>query len=362
MRLIKFQIHKKLIIFIAAIMFAGGCSVFKPSEKQQSPTLLKTEIASKEFMISQINNLAKVNSMYAKIDLKFIDNSFAEVGLEEKFKTVPGLIVVQRPASIQLKVQVPIVNSDIVQMTSDGEKFRVAILNDGGSGKNKNFVMGTNSADYSALQKDISSKLENNGNSKDFKQNVNAFANLRPQHFTEAILVKPTDETANYYLLSTILIQEENLDLPKKSPVRNVLRGYYLLDEISREAGGGSAVKRRFWFDRVGTVRVARQQIFDANGEIESDIVYGQEGELTDTGNFKNLPLRVEVTRPKEKYKMRLTYQSPENVSIGKTYPKEAFVLENSWNLPVIDLDKKLLEISGQNPTGEKPGTESRTQ
>ncbi len=97
-------------------------------------------------------------------------------------------------------------------------------------------------------------------------------------------------------------------------------------------------------------------------GEIESDIVYGLEGNLTETGEYKKLPLQIIVTRPKEKYKMRLTYQSPENVSIGKTYPQEAFVLENRWGLPVIDLDKKVLEMTSQTPTENKKPVEARNQ
>ena len=71
-------------------------------------------------------------------------------------------------------------------MTSDGEKFRVAILQDGGSGKYKKFVIGRNNADYSKLQKTLD---EPNVDGDDAKQNVNAFANLRPQHFTDAMLV-----------------------------------------------------------------------------------------------------------------------------------------------------------------------------
>ncbi len=102
-------------------------------------------------------------------------------------------------------------------------------------------------------------------------------------------------------------------------------------------------------------MRLARQQIFDANGEIDSDIVYGNTGNLTDTGEYNNLPLRIEVTRPKEKYKMRLTYQSPETVTIGKNYPNEAFVLENHWNLEEVDLDKKL-----QNARSQKSGNENQ--
>ena len=81
-------------------------------------------------------------------------------------------------------------------MTSDGEKFRVAILQDGGSGKYKKFVNGTNDADYSKLQKNLNeSEL---ATAKAIK-NVNAFANLRPQHFTDAMLVRPTDRRPSLY-------------------------------------------------------------------------------------------------------------------------------------------------------------------
>ena len=55
---------------------------------------------------------------------------------------------------------------------------------------------------------------------------------------------------------------------------------------------------------------------------------------------------------------MKLTYQSPESVKIGSSYPAEAFVLENSWDLEVLDLDKKLSEVSAQRvpaTPSEKP-------
>src|SRR5690606_1305447 len=144
-------------------------------------------------------------------------------------------------------VQVPVIKTDVAQMTSDGEKFRVAILQDGGSGKYKKFVMGTNDADYSSLQQDL---REDDGNGP-IKQNVNAFANLRPQHFTDAMLVRPTTDT-NVYTQSTTLQIEEDLTQPKKSPLRTVLRGYYLLDEFPKRDDGSLKIERRFWFDRVG--------------------------------------------------------------------------------------------------------------
>jgi len=230
-------------------------------------------------------------------------------------------------------------------MTSDGEKFRVAILQDGGSGKYKKFVIGTNDADYSKLQQDLNSS--NAGTTGEMKQNVNAFANLRQQHFTDAMLVRPTDEK-HVYAHSTTYQIEEDITQKKKSPLRVVNRGYYLLDEFVRGDSGELKITRRFWFDRVGGIRLARQQIFDAKGEIASDITYGREGKLTDTSDYPRLPLQILVTRPQEKYSMRLTYQTPEAVTIGKSYPASAFELQNSWELEEVDLDKELLEVTAQ--------------
>lgn len=341
------QSHSSKLYLFALILFAlilSGCGGGIIKTKNKRPTLLKTEEATKDQLLYQINRLASVGSMRAKMDLKFEDNSYAELGIAEKYRTADGEVVVQRPANILLKVQVPVIKTDVVQMTSDGQKFRVAILEDGSGGKYKNFVVGTNDADYSVLQNEVKQmELEN----KAVKQNVNAFSSLRPQHFTDAMLMRPIDAANNVYVESTILQEEETPDVGKKSPLAKVLRGYYLLDELHKNEDGSLSITRRFWFDRVGAVRLARQQIFDDKGEIDSDIVYGDTGNLTDTGTYNNLPLRIEVTRPKEKYKMRLTYQSPESVTIGKTYPQEAFVLENRWNLPVVDLDRKLQEKSG---------------
>lgn len=337
-----------ILFFILIVSFLSGCGSFIKT-KDKRPVLLKTEDAAQAELLEEINRFAKVDSLRAKMDLKFEDNSYAEVGIAEKYRTADGEIIVERPAKILLKVQVPLIKTDVVQMTSDGARFRVAILEDDSGGKYKNFVLGTNKADYRLLQAEVS-KADFDGNGKELKKNVNAFANMRPQHFTDAMLVRPVD-TANFvYTQSTILQEEEDLTVAKKSPLRRVLRGYYLLDEFRKNADGSLSIARRFWFDRVGSIRLARQQIFDEKMEIESDIIYGREGNLTETGEFNRLPLRIEVARPKEKYKMSLTYQSPESVEIGDHYPAEAFILENRWKLPEVDLDKKLEEIRSQSP------------
>ncbi len=196
--------QSSLILPLLFVLFLSGC--ITPKTNVSRPTLLKVEEAAQSELLEQVNHFAKVNSMRAKMDLKFEDNSYAELGIAEKYKTADGEVVVQRPGKILLKVQVPFIKTDVAQMTSDGEKFRVAILEDGGSGKYKKFVSGTNDADYSSLQNEVS-QMDFKG--KDIKQNVNAFSNLRPQHFTDAMLMRPVDAATFSYSQSTIQQQEE---------------------------------------------------------------------------------------------------------------------------------------------------------
>lgn len=351
------SLHSYIFIFVLTAGIFSGCNIVKKESK--TPALLKIENATQTQLMDEVRRFARVGSMKAQMDLKFEDNSFAQFGSKEVYRAADGEVVVQRPASILLTVKVPVIKTDVAQMTSDGEKFRVAILQDGGSGKYKKFVMGTNNADYSKLQNDLDASNGDKGSA--VNQNVSAFANLRPQHFTDAMLVRPTDD-AHVYTHSTIFQIEEDETVGKKSPLRKVTRGYYLLDEFAKRDDGELRVTRRFWFDRVGGIRLARQQIFDAKGEIESDILYGVEGNLTDTGEYNKLPLQIIVTRPQEKYSMKLTYQMPEAVKIGKKYPSTAFVLQNTWDLEEVDLDKKLQEVTAKKPVSSNNNTATRFQ
>ena len=343
-----------LAVLLPAFLLSGCIS---PKQTRATRTLLKVEDASQTQMMAEVNRFARVGSMKAKMDLKFEDNSFAQFGSKEVYRAADGEVVVQRPANIRLTVKVPVIKTDVAQMTSDGTKFRVAVLQDGGSGKYKKFVMGSNEADYSVLQKELS-RSDGDGA---IKQNVNAFANLRPQHFTDAMLVRPTDGQ-HTYTVSTIYEDEEDLGQKEKSPLRLVTRGYYLLDEYARAADGTLTISRRFWFDRVAGLRLAKQQLFDSKGELESDIVYGREGNLSDGTEYANLPLRIQVTRIRDKYTMSLTYQMPEEVVIGKTYPATAFVLQNSWGLEEVNLDDKLREAQATVPANSNQNTTTRIQ
>lgn len=354
MRKEKYRRQSFLIVLLAACLCAGGCNgIFKT--KDERPTLLKTENATFEHLLSEVNRFARIDAMRAKMDLKFEDNSFAEVGLAEAYRTADSEIVVQRPANILFKVKAPFIGTDIAQMSSDGDKFRVAVLRDNHGGRLRKFVFGTNNADYAPLREEMKLAVST-GSAKGGGQSVSAFANLRPQHLTNALLVRRADREKYSYAQSAILLEEDAAGAEKSQP-KKVLRGYYLLDEFQKSADGSLKLTRRFWFDRTDGNRLVRQQIFDAQKEIESDIAYKQTGTLTAASDYRDMPLRIEITRPKEKYKISLAYQMPEAVSIGKNYPAKAFVLENTWGLEEVDLDRKLDEAKARKATAERDKT-----
>ncbi len=219
---------------LLSALAAAGC--ITPKSKQKAATLLKTSNATQTELESQVDYLSEMNSMRARMDLKFEDNSFAEFGSSDVYRSADGDIVVQRPANIRMKVEVPVLGTDVAQMTSDGINFRVAILLDGGSGKNKKFVLGTNSADYSILQERVSEIVKND--QVRTRSSVNAFANLRPQHFTDALLVQPIDRENHVYVTSAVQLEEVDFELYKKKNLFGLgFAGLLFARRICKESG-----------------------------------------------------------------------------------------------------------------------------
>ncbi len=330
-------------LLIAIGLLGTGCGLFRPSKKVQVPQLLgPLSEADTPRLIGEVNRVATAKSIHGKVDIEFEDTSFAEVGIAEKYKQADGTVTIQRPGKIYLVISVPFIAKDIAQMTSNGESFRVAVLE--GEERYKRFVKGTNNAAYEPLDINGSATPAAAPKKRDMtgKETVNALSNLRPQHLTEALLISPVStESKEASFVRSEFYQEEDDTRPKAKKGVRIVRGYYLLEEVSQPANGEARLLRRFWFDRYNGIRLARVQTFDVRGSLITDVAYWDEKPLGETVQ-RVLPSRVEITRPRDKYKLRIVYQSPSSVDIDKEYPPEAFVLENRWQLPEVDLDERL--------------------
>src|SRR4029453_10025508 len=327
----------RLFSVFAAVIIAfttSSCGLFGTHKKVQVPQLLTPIVdAKKEQLIQEVNRLAAVKSIHGKVDIQFEDTSFASVGIAEKYRQVDGSLTLQRPSKIYLTLQFTIV--EIAQMASDGEHFAVAVLQ--GEEKYRRFVKGTNSAVYPRMNQSSDSSVTSKSK-KGEKETVSALSNLRPQHLTDAYMIRPIDTSSGLLYSQSEFFQEEaDTRLQAKKGAR-VMRGYYLLEELSEPKGGDSQVLRRFWFDRVDKIRLARLQTFDVQGQIITDVSYFDEKQIG-SGETALMPARIEVTRPKDQYKLSLTYQDPLAFDLNKESPPQAFVLQNKWQLPEVDLD-----------------------
>jgi len=325
-------------VAVAALLFASACSlVHKQVETEKLLTPLSEANASD--LISIVNKLVGVRSIRGRVDIQFEDTSFATSGIAEKYRTADGSILIERPGKVFLAIQGPLA-IDIAQMTSDGEHFRIAVLK--GDEKYRRFVKGTNNAIYPRLEMDGPSDAvaDKKAKSSSEAKTVNALSNLRPQHLTEALLIRPVDGHASGVIYAQSEFFESERDPMKSDSNKRVVRGYYLLDELQPGADNSARLLRRFWFDRVGGIRLARLQSFDEKGVLVNDVTYGPLTTFGEAGSAQ-MPAKVSLTRPQDHYKITITYQAPESLVLDHEYPADAFMLTNKWNLPEVDLDAK---------------------
>src|SRR2546430_962463 len=302
------------VLFAIGLLSVSACSTHKKVEVPQLLTPLVE--ANTAQLIAEINRLASVKSIHGKVDLQFEDNSFAEAGLADKYRSADGTVTLQRPGKVYLVIQVPVVATAVAQMTSDGEHFRIAILQ--GDEKYRRFVKGTNNANYAKLDMDVASNpVDMKGKEKSEATTVNALSNLRPQHLTDALLLNPINKDASGTFYAQSEFFESERDPAKTDSNKRVVRGYYFLDELVATADKSARLTRRFWFDRVGGIRLARLQTFDEKGVLVNDVTYDPVTKFGAEGNVF-LPAKISLTRPHDQYKITISYQTPESLTLDR--------------------------------------------
>ena len=332
-------------VLTAAVLLAG-CGLFKPSRRISVPQPLTPLVeADMPQMFEEINRLGAVKSLNGRVDIQFLDTSYAPCGLAEKYRTADGRIVVQRPGQVYLIVQVPVIGTKVAEMSSTGERFWAAVYQ--GDTKYRRFVTGLNAAQYGQLDANgAAASLDCNLSGKRREEaaqraTVSALSSLRPQHLTDALLVPPVSFEDTKHVYAQAETYEEEADTrPGAKKGARVIRGYYLLMEFEPAGQNRARVTRRFWFDRVGTLRLSRVQIYGERGQLLTDVVYSNPQPFGEEGRLR-LPAQIELTRPQDHYSIRIAFQDPGAVKVDQQYDPEIFVLKNSSNLQEVDLDAK---------------------
>ena len=342
----------RLAVVLAAALLLSGCGaitkvggVFVRTKDQVVVPQPLTPLVDADMpqMFEEINRLGAVRSLNGKVDIQFLDTSYAECGLADKYRTADGRLVVQRPGQVYLIVQVPFAGTKVAEMSSTGERFWAAVYM--GDAKYQRFVTGRNAAQYEKLEADgggTSLDCRAGGKRREEamqRATVSALSSLRPQHLTDAVLVPPVSFEDTKHVYAQAETYEEEADTrPNAQKGARVVRGYYILSEMELVTQNRARVTRRFWFDRVGTLRLARVQIYGDRGQLNTDVVYSNPQPFGEEGRLR-LPAQVELTRPQDHYSIRVAFQEPAAVEVDTPRDAEIFALQNTSNLPEVDLD-----------------------
>jgi outer membrane lipoprotein-sorting protein len=205
-----------------------GCAA---SQKHAAPQAAIRPVleADQAQLIDSYNRQADVvRTLNASVQMSPTAGS-AYSGVIHEYHQVNGFVLAARPAMIRVIGQAPVVSTNIFDMVSDGQTFRIFIPS-----KNE-FLVGP-------------TELE--------RATKNPIENLRPQHLMDAFFWQPIQAGDPVVL--------EQVDAP---PAR-----YYALS-VLHGSGSKLEITHKIWFNR-SDLRVSRLQIYGPGGRLDSDIGY----------------------------------------------------------------------------------------
>jgi outer membrane lipoprotein-sorting protein len=239
-----------------------------------------------------------ISRQYAVIhDLNATVDMVPALGSAEKskiteYKDVRAFILFRKPGDIRLIGLYPVLRNKAFDMVSDGTNFKLYV-----PARNR-FLVGRNEID---------------------QPSPNKLENLRPQHFLEALLVRPVDANRDKLLLENFT-DEDN--------------AFYVLHVVHVNGGGELQLDRTIWFNRYN-LTLARQLIFDTAGNILTDARY------TDWRPYDNVayPKHIEINRPRDEYAVVIDIVK---MDINKGVSDDKFVLDQP--------EGTTLQVVGQAP------------
>lgn len=317
---------KRLGVVLVALTLGTACL---SKRVDVVPFLAPTQTATLEDLVARINEWCQVRTLVLRVDLQFETVEEASEGEGRQYRTAQGRLLLARPERIRLNIEAPILSANIAEMASSGERFQLLIH----PPEYRALIEGRNDRSY----REASDELERDPE----LEKAGPLINIRPQHFTDAFLLDciASEEPRTLAFLGEERVEEPDLR-PGAERGSQVRKSYYVVTVVSV---GKTAPEARYWFDRVGDLTLARQQVYESDGRLVADVRYtdyfppqGEPG--------VRIPSRVHIERPYEDYGLIVTVQ-PDGILINRDLPDSAFVVTppEEWgdSLRHIDLDER---------------------
>lgn len=315
--------HARIVAFALLGLAGSGCI---SRGVDIVPFLTPTATTTLEDLVARINAWEEVHTLVLRVDLQFETVEETEKGKGRQYRTANGRLLLSRPSSIRLNIQAPVLSADIAEMASDGERFQLLIH----PPEYRALIVGSNAASYREERAKLDADPE--------LGKAGPLLNIRPQHFTGAFLPAVIDAGTEAFVHEEQVTERDLRPGARKNA--EVRKSYYVLTAIRKGAGSPHA---QFWFDRMGSIALVRQRVFDDGGYLVTDIRY--HGWLPpEAAGGHSLPARVRIERPYDDYALVVTVR-PDGILVNRDLPETAFVLEvpSEWGESVrrIDLDER---------------------
>jgi outer membrane lipoprotein-sorting protein len=279
---IKMMGSARAFIFLSLIFFMAlalpACVVkrrliVRNGASRAQPTLL---VADRAELLKRITDqFNAIQNFSATVDMT------PALGTTEKsrvteYKDVRGYVLFRKPADIRIIGLFPVLRNTAFDMVSMGPTFKLSLPS------RNEFIVGRNES---------------------IAPSRNKLENLRPQHFLQAILVRPFPPEGKALLEN--FTDEDN--------------AYYILHEVEETQPGALELLRDIWFSRVD-LRLARQILLDKAGNILTDARYSEWRQFDDFP----FPKHIEINRPQDEYGVVLDVVK---MDINKGVSDDKFVL-----------------------------------
>lgn len=278
-----------ILILLGLVLGGWDCAVKRTIRVTPPPASTPPRQASVAELVKDVDAWSKdITTLTATVEFKPTTGS-VYTGVIKEYQNVHGFILMKKPTMIRIIGQAPVVKTEIFDMVSDGQQFRVSI-----PPKNK-FIIGNNNYHGSAKK-----PLEN----------------LRPSHILDALLIHPINETKEKFF--------------NEEAHTSTGQYFYILNIVEPDGAGELTLKRKVWFDRAN-LDISRLQIYGAGGAPVEDVNYA------DYRDFHGIryPAQITLNRPEEGYTLTITV---EKATFNQPIPPEKFVLKKPPNATLIEL------------------------
>ncbi len=278
------------LVLTALLLATPGCLVTRVTHVHAPSQTAPARDATLAELVAKINAWSDgIHTLNATVDLEPTAGSVYS-GVIKEYHDVKGFVLLQKPSTIRMQGQAPVVRTTIFDMVSNGEEFRLLIPT-----KNK-FIVGKTTFHRPAK---------------------NALENLRPQHILQALIVPPIDA-------------EHEASLRREDLSRTQHKRYYKVEIFESPRDHHLVLHRIVWFDRAD-LELVRIQFFEPDGTFTEDVLYSAYQDFQGV----HFPTHIEVSRPADDYEVTITI---EKATFNAPIALEKFDLKQPDGAELVDL------------------------